>query len=143
MYRRLHRQPWLLATSLPHEPGAERRIKRRYEQRMQIEETFRDLKSHRHGLGLRYCRSRDVERMQVLLLVGALATLALWLAGLCAKERGWQRRFQANTEQRRTVLSPVFLGRQLLRRYELVLTDHLLHRAVQALRGLLLEALPV
>lgn len=27
MYRKLHRAPWLLATSLPHEPGSERRIK--------------------------------------------------------------------------------------------------------------------
>jgi hypothetical protein len=142
LYRRLHRQPWLLATSLPHEPGAEKRIKRMYEQRMQIEETFRDLKSHHSGLGLRYCRSHDIERMQVLLLIGALATLALWLAGLCAKAMGWQRRFQANTERRRAVLSLTFLGRRLLQRYELVLTERLLYDALRALRGLLLEALP-
>jgi hypothetical protein len=143
MYRRLHRQPWLLATSLPHEPGAERRIKRMYEQRMQIEETFRDLKSHRSGLGLRYCRSSNIERMQVLLLIGALAMLALWLVGLCAKELGWTRRFQANTERRRAVLSIVFLGRRLLLRHELVLTERLLYDALRDLRGLLLEALPV
>ncbi len=29
MYRKLHRAPWLLGTSLPHEPGCERRIKDR------------------------------------------------------------------------------------------------------------------
>jgi hypothetical protein len=81
MYRRLHRQPWLLATSLPHEAGAEQRIKRMYEQRMQIEETFRDLKSHRSGLGLRYCRSSNIDRMQVLLLIGALAMLACGWSG--------------------------------------------------------------
>lgn len=143
MYRRLHRSPWLLATSLPHERGAEQRIKRMYEQRMQIEETFRDLKSHRWGLGLRYCRSRSIERMQVLLLVGALATLALWLAGLCAKELGWQRRFQANTERHRAVLSLVFLGHRLLLRNDLALTERLLYDALTDLRGLLLEALPV
>ena len=49
-YRQLHRTPWLLATSLPHHSGAGARIKRIYAQRMQIEETIRDLKSHRWGI---------------------------------------------------------------------------------------------
>jgi hypothetical protein len=133
----------LLATSLPHARGEERRIKRLYEQRMQIEETFRDTKSPRWGLGLRYCRCHNVERLQVLLLVGALAMLALWLVGLCAKELGWTRRFQANTERRRAVLSVVFLGRQLLLRHEVVLTERMLYDALRSLRGLLLDALLV
>jgi len=47
----------LLATSLPHKPGSERRIKQLYAARMQIEETLRDGKSHRFGFGLRYARS--------------------------------------------------------------------------------------
>jgi hypothetical protein len=61
VYRRLHRAPWLLATSLPHERGSERRIKSLYALRMQIEQVFRDAKSHRCGLGLRYCRCNDSE----------------------------------------------------------------------------------
>lgn len=44
-YRRLHKAPWLLATSLPHDKGSCRRIKHFYAQRMQIEETFRDTQS--------------------------------------------------------------------------------------------------
>jgi len=116
LYRRLHRAPWLLVTSLPHEHGSERRIKQLYAQRMQIEETFRDAKSHRWGLGLRYCRCSDVERMQVLLLVAALATLMLWLAGLGAHALNWTRRFQANTVRTRSVLSTIFLGRHLMLR---------------------------
>jgi hypothetical protein len=143
MYRRLHRAPWLLATSLPHQRGSERRIKRLYEQRMQIEETLRDTKSHRIGLGLRYCRCNSGERLQVLLLIAALAALVLWLAGLCAKELGWSRRFQANTERRRNVLSVVFLGRRLLLRYKLALDEWHLRRALQSLRDLVLDALPV
>lgn len=142
MYRRLHRAPWLLATSLPHEAGAEQRIKRLHEQRMQIEETLRDTKSHRWGFGLRYCRCNDGERLQVLLLVAALATLALWLAGLCARDFGWAPRFQANTERRRAVASTVFLGRRLLQRLDFRLTHRLLIHALQSLRALLLDALP-
>jgi DDE family transposase len=116
LYRRLHRAPWLLVTSLPHERGSERRIKQLYAQRMQIEETFRDIKSHRWGLGLRYCRCNDAERLQVLLLVSALATLMVWLTGLCAHALNWTRRFQANTVRSRAVLSTTFLGRQLILR---------------------------
>ena len=45
------------------------------------------------------------ERLEALLLVGALATLVLWLMGLAAKARRWGRHFQANTERRRNVLA--------------------------------------
>ena len=142
MYRRLHRAPWLLATSLPHAKGAERRIKRLYEQRMQIEEMLRDTKSHRIGQGLRYCRCNAAERLEVLLLIGTLAMLVLWLAGLCAKEFGWSRRFQANTERRRDVLSIVFVGRRLLLRQQFVFKESFLSRALLSLRVLVLDALP-
>jgi len=143
LYRRLHRAPWLLATSLPYQLGAEHRVQRLYEQRMQIEETFRDMKSHRWGFGLCYSRCKDAERLQVLLLIGALAALALWLVGLCAQALGWTRRFQANTERRRAVMSTVFLGRRLLIRHEAFPTEPMLLTALQHLRALVLDALPV
>ncbi|MGH8594927.1 MAG: hypothetical protein ACREV3_14085 [Gammaproteobacteria bacterium] len=44
------------------------------------------------------------------------------LAGLAAKERGWARHFQANTERREPVLSLFFLGRELLHSARLRLT---------------------
>ena len=100
----------LLATSLPHHRGAATRIKRIYAQRMQIEETIRDLKSHRFGFALRYARTKRPERLEALLLITALATFILWLLGLAASNRQWARHIQANTERRRTVLSTVFLG---------------------------------
>jgi hypothetical protein len=115
LYRRLHKAPWLLATSLPHAEGIGRRVKAVYAQRMQIEETFRDLKCHRWGLGLRYALSHSAARLEVLLLIGALATLLFWIAGLFASKTGQAHTFQANTERRRRVLSVVFLGQQLLR----------------------------
>ena len=116
-YRQMHRTPWLLATSLPHHRGAGTRIRRIYAQRMQIEETIRDLKNHRFGFALRYARTKCPERLEALLLVAALATLILWLLGLAATERQWIRHFQANTERRRPVLSTVFLGQELWRNH--------------------------
>lgn len=110
LYRRLHRAPWLLATSLPHDRLASPRIKRLYSQRIQIEETFRDVKNHRRGLRLRYARSRDGKRLEVLLLIAALTTFLHWLFGLVAQGQGLARHFQANTVRSRAVLSIVFLG---------------------------------
>lgn len=114
MYRKLHRAPWLLGTSLPHERGSERRIKGLYALRMQIEETLRDGKSHRFGFGLRYARSSSQHRIEVLLLLVALATLVLWLVGLAGRARDLARRLQANTVSHRFVLSTPFIGRLLL-----------------------------
>lgn len=135
MYRRLHRAPWLLATSLPHEPGSERRIKQLYTQRMQIEETFRDLKCHRWGFGLRYARCNDGRRLEILLLLGTLATLVTWLIGIAGRAMLWQRRLQANTERRREVLSTFFIGRQLLHHPHMQLPAHVLDTALVALRA--------
>jgi hypothetical protein len=93
-----------------------RTIRRIYEQRMQIEETFRDAKNRRWGFGLRFAHCRTAARLAMLLLIGALATLVLWLCGLHAQAHGLARSFQANTERRRPVLSTVFLGQQFLNR---------------------------
>lgn len=113
LYRILHRTPWLLASSLPHGRRSCTTIKRLYTQRMQIEENFRDLKSHRWGFALRYARTKRTERIESLLLIAALATLLLWLLGIAAKTRQWMRHFQANTIRHRNVLSIVFLGRSV------------------------------
>lgn len=102
------------ATSLPHTQGSERRIKQLYTLRMQIEETFRDLKCHRWGFGLRYANCRTAKRLEVLLLVGTLAALVTWLVGLGARAMDWTRHLQANTVRKREVLSTFFIGRQLL-----------------------------
>ncbi|MDR2189105.1 MAG: hypothetical protein LBE62_13855 [Azonexus sp.] len=46
---------------------------------MQIEASFRDLKCHRYGLGLRDSLTRLAPRLSVLLLLNVLATFAAWL----------------------------------------------------------------
>jgi hypothetical protein len=112
--RKLYKDPWLLATSLPHTPGAAKRMMKLYALRMQIEETFRDCKGHRWGFGLQYARSRDPRRWEILLLIGMLATVIHWLVGLTASAHNYARHFQANTLKKRAVLSVYFLGKQLL-----------------------------
>jgi hypothetical protein len=120
--RRQVREPWLLATSLPPKHWSARRVVRAYEKRMQIEETFRDLKSHRWGYGLQFARSRCPKRLATLLLVTTLATAATWLAGMAVKTKGWARHFQANTIKHRAVLSVFFLGRRILKSTRLALS---------------------
>ena len=112
--RKLHKDPWLLATSLPHDRRAARRVMKLYARRMQIEEGIRDTKNARWGFALLYARSRCAERLEILLLIAALGTLVCWLYGLAAEARQWGRHFQANTVRTRAVLSTVFVGSQLL-----------------------------
>lgn len=142
MYRRLHRAPWLLATSLPHEAGRERRIKQIYGLRMQIEETFRDLKSHRWGFALRYARSHDPKRLEILLLVAALAALVVWLVGLAAHASNRHWHLQANTERKRPILSICFIGRQLLNHPTAEPPPLIVTQAIALLRQAILRALP-
>ena len=134
VYRRHHHGVWLLATSLPHTRNACAFIKRTYAKRMSIEESIRDLKCHRWGFALRYARTIRTTRLEILLLVGALATFLLWLVGLAAKERRWLRHFQANTETSRSVLSAVFLGKEVLRSTRLRLSKGALSAALDRLR---------
>lgn len=112
--RKLYRDPWLLATSLPHAHGTAKRIEKIYGLRMQIEETFRDIKNGRWGPGMEYARSVNQERLENLLLIGTLGTFVPWLNGVVVKAKGWAKHFQANTEKRHTVLSLLFLGKRLL-----------------------------
>jgi hypothetical protein len=112
--RKLYKDPWLIATSLPNTYGAAKRIMKLYALRMQIEETFRDFKGHRWGFGLQGARSRDPQRWEILLLIGTLATVIHWLVGLAANARHCAPHFQANTLKKRAVLSVCFLGQQVL-----------------------------
>lgn len=124
---RRQREPWLLACS---ESLSERRpaeLVRLYGLRMQIESSFRDLKSHRYGCAFEDTLTRSAERLQILLLIYLLSSLVAWAAGLSKA-----------TEQSRFRLSILRGGWEHLRQHELVLAD-----PVQALRRLrqLIESL--
>jgi hypothetical protein len=112
-------EPWLIASSLSPVEISAIDIMMLYKKRMQIEEVFRDLKNTRNGLGLRHCRSFNVERLNIALLVAALAMLVLWLFGTAVKQKKLHFSFQANTVRNRNVLSNFIIGWQVLIRNEI------------------------
>lgn len=115
-YSRAAKEPWVLATNVPSDKLVPRKLVTIYSKRMQIEETFRDLKSPYNGFGLRHSRSYTACRYDVLLLIAMLVQLVYWWAGLIAYSKYWQRDFQANTTTNRAVLSIVRLGKEVLQR---------------------------
>lgn len=116
--RRNALEPWLLATSLE---GPAANVTATYAQRMKVEETFRDTKSHRVGMCLCHMRTSSPDRADVLLLLASLAHATAILIGIAAEELGLQRRFQANTVTNRRVLSLATLGRLVATSGELML----------------------
>lgn len=113
-HARREREPWLLVSNLPPRRHLARQVVALYRDRMTIEEGFRDLKATRHGFALRNNLGRNAERLAILLLIAAFAIFVLWLTGLVGIARKLDRGLQANTEQRRRVLSVFFIGTRLL-----------------------------
>jgi hypothetical protein len=112
------REPWLLATSLQ---CRSRVIVNIYAQRMQIEQNYRDTKNHRWGWRLDQSRSRSNARLEMLMLIAALAMFVVLAVGCFAERNALHKRFQANTLYRRRVLSFFTLGLFVLRDRHLVL----------------------
>ncbi|MEZ9923750.1 transposase, partial [Vibrio breoganii] len=104
-----------LATNLPTGTRTPKQLVRIYSKRMQIEETFRDLKSPAYGLRLRHSRTSNPERFDIMLLIALMLQLTFWLAGVHAQKQGWNKHFQANTIRNRNVFSTVRLGMEVLR----------------------------
>lgn len=135
------REPWLLVSNLPRAYATAKRVVRLYRTRMQIEESFRDLKAPRCGFAMREHQGRDLERTANLLLIAALGMLATWLMGLHGYAHGLHRRLQANTERKRRVLSTFFVGRRLLSQ-ALAVTARDIRDALLILRDDIREQLP-
>jgi hypothetical protein len=111
---RAQREPWLLAVCPRLTHLSAQAVVAVYAQRMQIEESFRDLKSERFGLGFSANRSTQQDRLGVLLLVGCLAAFVLRLIGEVGKARQMEFQFQSNTRRSRPVISVISLGLQLV-----------------------------
>ncbi len=137
--RKMYKDPWLLATSLPHRRHLAKHLVKLYALRMQIELTFRDHKGLRWGWQLEYTGSHSTQRLEVLVLIGTLAMFITWLVGLAADARDWTRHVQVNTVRKRRVLSIVFLGRQLLNSSRLPLTKQALLDSMRQLPHLIAE----
>ena len=108
------RTPWLIVTSLEGGAAITKRVINLYKTRMQIEEGFRDIKNSRWGFSLDEAKVNSKFRYENLLLVGVLATFAVWLTGKVAEQKNMHRQYQANTVKTRNVLSTFYLGSRVL-----------------------------
>jgi hypothetical protein len=93
------KEAWCLATNRP-DSAAE--IIKLYGRRFTIEETFRDQKDLRFGLGLAATHIRDCGRRDRLLFLSAIAHALLTLLGAASEALGYDRMLKANTSKRRT-----------------------------------------
>ena len=107
-------EPWLVAVS----PGlalSPRQVIKFYARRMQIELAFRDLKSHRFGQAYEDSLTRNDRRIEILLLLSALATFACWAMGKAAEAADMTRWLAPHSAKRR-LYSVMRLGREALSR---------------------------
>lgn len=118
---RRQKEPWLITTSISGNQRDAQRIIKLYKTRMQIEEAFRDTKSARVGFSISESLTRNVERLEVLLLIGALATFMTWLLGIFTELKQWHRQYQSNSNRKRRVLSTFFVGCQVAKENKLIL----------------------
>ena len=88
-----------------HEPLGqdERDVVDLYARRFTIEETFRDQKDPRFGLGMRHTRVASAERRDRLLLLAALAQALLTLLGAAGERCGLDRGLKPNTSKKRSL----------------------------------------
>lgn len=93
------KEAWCLASSLSEATATE--IVKLYGRRFTIEESFRDLKDLRFGMGLSWVRVSTVDRRDKLLLVSALAVALLTLLGAAGEAVGIDRHFKTNTSAKR------------------------------------------
>lgn len=118
-----YKEPWLLVSSLPNCFDYATKIAKCYGKRMQIEESFCDQKSQTYGLGSEAHRTYKRERLEVLLLLAALANWLHYMIGLAAELAGKHLQFQANSIKHRRVLSFNYLGMRLSKAAQLGLTE--------------------
>lgn len=131
---RAQREPWLLAVCPGLAHLSAEAVVAVYAQRMQIEESFRDLKSERFGLGFSSNRSTQRARLGVLLLVACLASFVLRLIGEVGKARQLDFQFQSNTRRSRPVLSVITLALQLVQHGMAAFPPHEFGAALKRLR---------
>jgi hypothetical protein len=91
-------------------------VKQRYGKRFSCEETFRDIKDLRFGMGMKWNRVRKPERRDRLMLLAVLAQALLTLLGQAGELVGLDRLLKTNTSKKRTMS----LLRQGLRWYQLL-----------------------
>jgi len=120
--QRAMKEAWCLATTLQ---GEKQRVVELYGRRFTCEETFRDEKDRRFGMGFDATSVSTPERRDRFLVISMLATILLTLLGGAGEQIGCDRTLKANTKKKRTH-SLFRQGREYLagcgRRYQAALT---------------------
>ena len=107
------REPWLLVACLRLADWSAKRLVKVYRQRMQIELSFRDMKSQHFGTGLECSASKQLGRFTVLVLIASLVSILLWLIGTAAEYAGLYEKMRPGSRKQRAY-SRVFLARLLV-----------------------------
>lgn len=108
------KEPWCLIASNEALTGAQ--LKQQYGKRFSCEETFRDIKDLRYGMGLKWSRIGRCDRRDRLMMLAVMAHSLLTLLGEAGERAGLDRLLKSNTSKKRTMS----LFRQGLRWYELL-----------------------
>jgi hypothetical protein len=111
MTRVVSRWAWYLATS---GDKTLKRVCEIYAMRMEIEESFRDLKSHRYGAALRYVELSEPARYERLLAIWAMSMWLLIAQGMGAIRRGLHLGLSSASNSR-CDLSIIRIGRETLK----------------------------
>ncbi len=117
-YKRTAEEPWVLVTNLPVKYTATQ-VVNYYKKRMQIEESFRDIKSHQFGLSARYIRTVSVYRWTIAMLLAAIVQVTLWIIGVIGHHQNMQAYFQSNTVRDKKVFSYFYLGQLIVQHNKL------------------------
>lgn len=139
VHSKSNKEPWLLVTSLKQGQLNPFQIIHMYRQRMRIEEHIRDTKCPHYGMGLKNSLTRCPQRMDILLLIAAMATFIAWLAGAYTKSIGKAATFQAHSAKFTSSLSLVFLGKRALKK-GMMITDLIFNKMLRLLYELYIQS---
>jgi len=126
---RRERDPWLLVVSPGLRHLSAKQLVGIYAKRMQIEQSFRDLKCERFGCAFKYSLTRDPKRIAILLLIHALATFVAWLAALSVTRAAHIRYGGIISTRARRHYSHLRIGWEALRRKDTTCTTKALYDA--------------
>ena len=94
------KEPWCLATNRTDLTASQ--VVAMYGRRFTIEETFRDAKNPRYGLGLSEVRVKRPDRRDRLIMLASLAQALLTVLGAASEATGLDKVLKANTVTKRT-----------------------------------------
>ena len=96
-----------------------------------LKKPFVTRKARHTGLAVTLHRTKNKARLEVLLLLAALANWLHYMLGLAAELAGKHWQFQANTVKHRRVLSFNYLGKRLCRLARVKITAEEIHAAIR------------